>query len=258
MMANRCCDTQMPIDVVFPNTVWDKVIEQRLSVNQCSSTVGDMKPGDPPVSRRERLRDELTAQIVSIGRRQLEEGGVAGVSWRGIAREVGMNPASLYTYVDGIDDLYTRILIDSFEGLASAVHAASEASRDQPARQRFLACAAAYREWAVAHPSQFNLIFTDQIPGYEAPPDGPTVDAEIAIEQPFVGALAELLGRTPGDLLADTSSTAFAAVVALRSQLLGFTMLEINNHAPYLENSPRIMLAATDHAIDALLAVAST
>lgn len=208
-----------------------------------------------PVSRRERLREELTAQIVSIGRRQLEESGVAGVSWRGIAREVGMNPASLYTYVDGIDDLYTRILIESFDSLAAAVRDASEAGRDKPARQRLLDCSAAYRSWAVTHPRQFNLIFTDQIPGYEAPPDGPTVDAETAIEQPFIAALAELLGHRPEDLLSDTSSKAFAAVVALRSQLLGFTMLEINNHAPYLDNSPTIMLTATEHAIDALVAM---
>jgi AcrR family transcriptional regulator len=213
---------------------------------------------DPPVSRRERLREELITQIVAIGRRQLEEAGMAGVSWRGIAREVGMNPASLYTYVDGIDDLYTRILIESFDALAAAVRAASEASRDQPARQRILDCAAAYREWAVAHPHQFNLIFTDQIPGYEAPPGGPTVDAEIAVEEPFIDAVAELLGRTPDDLLADTTSRVFAAIVALRSQLLGFTMLEINHHAPYLDDSPTIMLTATEHAIDALLAIAST
>lgn len=216
--------------------------------------VGHMPAADPSVSRRERLREELTTQIVAIGRRQLEE---TGVSWRGIAREVGMNPASLYTYVDGIDDLYTRILIESFDSLAAAVRAANEASRDTPARQRLLACSAAYRDWAIAHPRQFNLIYTDQIPGYEAPAGGPTVDAEIAVEQPFIDAVAELLGRNPDDLLADTTTKEFAAVVALRSQLLGFTMLEVNNHAPYLDNSPTIMLTATENAIDALLAVVS-
>lgn len=210
------------------------------------------------MSRRERLREELTTQIVAIGRRQLEEAGVAGVSWRGIAREVGMNPASLYTYVDGIDDLYTRILIESFDALAAAVKAANEANRDQPARRRLVECSAAYRAWAVAHPRQFNLIFTDQIPGYEAPPDGPTVDAEIAVEQPFIDALGELLGQSTDDLLADTTSSVFAAIVAFRSQLLGFTMLEINNHAPYLDDSPAILLTATEHSIDALLAMVST
>ncbi len=235
-----------------------KVAEQCLNVNWRWGIVGHMTPASPPMSRRERLREELTTQIVSIGRRQLEEAGVTGVSWRGIAREVGMNPASLYTYVDGIDDLYTRILVESFDALAAAVQAANEANRDQPARQRLLECSAAYRAWGVAHPRQFNLIFTDQIPGYEAPPDGPTVDAEIAVEQPFIDALAELLGQSTDDLLADPTSNVFAAVVAFRSQLLGFTMLEINNHAPYLDDSPAILLTATEHAIDALLAMVST
>lgn len=207
----------------------------------------------PTETRRDRLRRELTADIVAIGRRQLEESGVSGVSWRGIAREIGMNPASLYTYVDGIDDLYTRILLDSFESLASAVRAASDAAADKPPRQRLLDCAAAYRAWALAHPKRFNLIYTDQIPGYVAPPDGPTVAAEIAVELPFIEALGQLTGQEPADVLEPSDPDRFVALAALRSMVLGFTMLEVNNHAPYLNNSPDTMLDALGLAIDNLV-----
>ena len=75
----------------------------------------------PTESRRDRQRRELTAEIITIARRQLAEGGRAGVSWRAIAREVGMNPASLYTYFANLDDLFTAMIIESYGGLAAAL-----------------------------------------------------------------------------------------------------------------------------------------
>ena len=77
--------------------------------------------GNRTESRRDRQRRELVAEIVEIARAQLASGGRAAVSWRGIAREVGMNPASLYTYFDGLDDLFTAVILDSYGGLAAAL-----------------------------------------------------------------------------------------------------------------------------------------
>ena len=157
------------------------------------------------MSRRERLRVELTAQIVEIGRRQLEAGGVANVSWRGIAEEIGMNPASLYTYVDGINDLYTRILGQSFRSLADAVADAAETDLDP--RARLIGCARAYRAWALEKPNQFNLIFTNQIPGYEAPTEGEAFDAAMDANTPFTDALLELARGTGNEeSIGDVSS----------------------------------------------------
>jgi AcrR family transcriptional regulator len=44
-------------------------------------------------TRRERHRRELVDEIRDEARRQLEAGGAASVSWRAIARCVGMRPA---------------------------------------------------------------------------------------------------------------------------------------------------------------------
>lgn len=189
---------------------------------------------DGTPSRRDRLRRELTDEILRIGREQLATGGPSGVSWRGIAKAVGMNPASLYTYVDGIDDLFTRILLAGFHDLAD--HVASAANGHGDARSRLVACCLAYRRWAVDNPQQFNLIFTDQIPGYAAPPGGPTVDADIAVYAPMVAALGELLGRdldplTFAELPLAERTRLFAAFAALH----GFVMLEINHHAPMFD-----------------------
>lgn len=206
-----------------------------------------------PPSRRNRLREELTAEIVRLGREQLATGGPAAVSWRGIAKAVGMNPASLYTYVAGIDDLFTRILLDSFDDLARHMERTAEQHATEPARARLLALSLAYRDWAVAHPQQFNLIFTDQIPGYAAPPDGPTVEAELAVYRPLVAALGDLVGTPlePLDLVAlplDERTRLFAPFAALH----GFVMLEINHHAPLLGDDGEMLVAHLEAVATAL------
>jgi AcrR family transcriptional regulator len=194
-----------------------------------------------PVSRRDRLRRELTDEIVRIGREQLAAGGPTAVSWRGIAKAVGMNPASLYTYIDGIDDLFTRILLASFRDLAA--HMADAALGHADARSRLLACCRAYRRWAVDNPQQFNLIFTDQIPGYAAPPGGPTVDAEIAVYAPMVEALGEVIGRELDPLsLAALPLPERTRLFAPFAALHGFVMLEINHHAPLIDVEEMMML----------------
>lgn len=203
-------------------------------------------------TRRERLRAELTEQIIEIGRRQLAEGGVANVSWRGIATEVGMNPASLYTYVDGIVDLYTRILGHSFRSLADAVEQAARSAADLSPRERLLSCVDAYRDWAVEKPNQFNLIFTNQIPGYAAPTEGAAFDAAQDVNTPFVEALGETLAieAGSGQALQEFSDEVRTVAYGLRSLMHGFTILEINNHAPYEDGAGTLLRTALERMLD--------
>ncbi|MEM9612984.1 MAG: TetR/AcrR family transcriptional regulator [Actinomycetota bacterium] len=217
----------------------------------------DITDGSPSTeTRRERLRRELTEQIVEIGRRQLEAGGVSAVSWRAIAREVGMNPASLYTYVDGVDDLYTRILLQSFKRFGDAVHEAM-AEDGRPPRDRLVAGARAFRAWALAHPSEFNLLYTDQLPDYEAPPDGPTVEAQRQAIIPFAQAIAELVGETePMRLVSAADDERTRLVFTMRAVMHGYTTLEVNNHAPYLDGTGDEMIEALERVLDDLVAMA--
>ena len=72
-------------------------------------------------TRRERLRADLIAEIKAVAIAQLEAAGPAGVSLRGIAREVGVSPAALYGYFDSLDD---------------AVHRADRRRLQRPRRRR--------------------------------------------------------------------------------------------------------------------------
>jgi AcrR family transcriptional regulator len=187
----------------------------------------------PPANRRERHRRELVDDVVATARRHLAEGGPAAVSWRGIARECGVNPATLYTYFDSLDDLFTAVILESFGRLAAAIAEASDGTADLDPVEQLMACAHAYRAWAIEHPAEFNLVFTDRIPGYEAPPEGPTVAIQGEIFGPFVAALDALEGNVgAGSDVRDTAGDR----VALWGLMHGLVMLEINHHLPFVDD----------------------
>ena len=127
-------------------------------------------------TRRERLRAATIEEIKAAALSQIAEAGGPSLSLRGVARDIGMSPAGLYRYYDGRDALLTELIADAYNDLADAVEAAIAASTGPPA-VTFAEAARAYRRWAVAYPNRFLLIFGTPIPGYEAPIDGPTVEA---------------------------------------------------------------------------------
>ncbi len=223
-------------------------------------------PPDAPESRRDRQRRELTAEIVAIARRQLAEGGRAGVSWRAIAREVGMNPASLYTYFASLDELFTAVIIDTYGGLADALERAldaatgGEAPTDPPGTSAertvepdpapLVAVVQAYRRWAIDHPAHYNLIFTDQIPGYAAPPGGPTVDAEVDMLRPLIASFGLAVGRVASvEQQADAPPDVVARMVATWGTLHGLVALEINNHLPFVDQREALLVEAVLRAV---------
>lgn len=205
-------------------------------------------------TRRDRLRRELEHEVVQIARSQLAERGRAGVSWRGLARQVGMNPASLYTYFDNLDDVFTAVILDSFQRLGAALQSTSAASAGDPPAERLIALALTYRRWALDHPAEFNLVFTDQIPGYAAPPDGPTVDAQATIFDPFIHAISELTGEhfDPAHPSAVTEPSDPALTVGLWATMHGMVMLEINHHLPFIDDRERLLVTSLRRAIRGL------
>ncbi len=150
------------------------------------------------MSRRERLRNELVDQIKATARAQLAEKGPSGVSWRGIAREVGVSPAALYTYFESLDDLYTALITDSFLSLADAVRRSIELFSGHSVSDRLIAGIAGYREWSLRFSEEFRLIFQSEIPGYEAPEGGETVSANLQSSAQFLLLLVE--GWKSGEL----------------------------------------------------------
>jgi AcrR family transcriptional regulator len=114
------------------------------------------------------LHEARSAAILAAAREQLANEGISGFSLRAIARRLALAPNALYTYFPCIDALITALLVDAFQRFAATLAAAVEPDDTDYAR-RFAAICAAYRAWAVAHPTDYDLIFGRPIPGYQAP-----------------------------------------------------------------------------------------
>ena len=130
-----------------------------------------------PRSARERVREEMTAEILAVAGQHVARDGAAALSLRSIARDLGMAPSALYRYFDGRDALLSALILGAYEALASeAERAADRAERDVPPATagdaaRWVAVPRALRGWALAHPHQWGLIFGTPVPGYQAPED---------------------------------------------------------------------------------------
>ncbi|MFD6277999.1 TetR/AcrR family transcriptional regulator [Streptomyces sp. NPDC060209] len=104
--------------------------------------------------------------------------GPDAITLRAIAREMGMTAGAIYGYYATRDDLITTLIRDVHTSLIDTLEAARDAaSRDDPAG-RILSWARAFRDWALANPEGFRLIYGDPVPGYVAPDGGAAPEAE--------------------------------------------------------------------------------
>jgi len=137
------------------------------------------------LTRRERQREAAATEIKAVARQQMAENGPNALSLRGIASAIGMTAPAIYRYFPSRDDLVTALIVDAYRALGEAIDGAQAAlpAGDYPGR--WVACAVAYRRWAMAHQGDFALIFGTPIPGYHAPPEV-TVPVVVEAFRPFI------------------------------------------------------------------------
>jgi AcrR family transcriptional regulator len=120
---------------------------------------------------RARVRAELTAEIKRVAREHLASDGAAALSLRAVARELGIASSAIYRYYSSRDELLTALIIDAYNAIGQAAEDAERASRRKDTRKRWTAICMAIRDWAVANPQEYALIYGSPVPGYAAPPD---------------------------------------------------------------------------------------
>ena len=132
-------------------------------------------PVAPPVAKsasrtaRERVRLELSGEIKQVALAQLASGGASALSLRAVAREMGMASSALFRYFRNRDALLTALIIDSYSSFAQAVETAEARVHQKTIQDRWSAICHGVRNWAIAHPHEYALIFGSPIPGYAAP-----------------------------------------------------------------------------------------
>ncbi|MDH6575464.1 TetR/AcrR family transcriptional regulator [Kitasatospora sp. MAP5-34] len=148
-------------------------------------------------SLRARVRSEMTEEIKAVARRRLAADG-ANLSLRGVARDMGVVASALYRYFPSRDDLLTALITEAYEALATAAREADARVPRTDTRGRWLAVGHAVREWALAHPAEYGLLYGSPVPGYAAPQD--TGAPATAVVFLLVGAAAEAAQERPGAL----------------------------------------------------------
>jgi AcrR family transcriptional regulator len=120
-------------------------------------------------TRRERIRDATLREIKDVARAHLRAHGPAGISLRGIAREIGMTAPALYRYFGGLDDLLMAMIEDYTDEISDAMEAARDALPPDQLGARLVAVTRAFRRWALDHRPEFAMVFGAPVPGFDMP-----------------------------------------------------------------------------------------
>jgi AcrR family transcriptional regulator len=113
----------------------------------------------PHLSRRDRRKQETTDDIKATARRQLADGGPAGISLRGIARDLGMTASAVHYYFPSRQALLDALIVDGFGSLAVALRSSYDQASALSPDERCLAVYRAHRSWALQHPSEYLLLY---------------------------------------------------------------------------------------------------
>ena len=222
-----------------------------------------------PRTARERVKDEVTSEILAAARAHLAREGAAALSLRSIARDLGMAPSALYRYFSSRDALLSALILGAYGALADQAEHASEAAyaREDGAMARWVAVPRAMRSWARGHPHEWGLIFGSPVPGYEAPTETITPYTRLAqaLVRPIIEAhehgslrLAPSSSASPGTaplaravqpvtdgLLPGLPTVAVAQALEAFATLIGIISLELFGHWRNTVLEPEVLFEAT-------------
>ncbi|HZO70117.1 MAG TPA: TetR/AcrR family transcriptional regulator [Kribbellaceae bacterium] len=224
---------------------------------------------------RERAREELTREIKVEARRQLATHGAEGLSLRAVARELGMVSSALYRYYPSRDELLTALILDAYNAVAEQVEQAVAKRRTGDFLGRWRAACNAVREWGLANPQEYALIYGSPVVGYRAPRDTaapaarvPVVLLRIVQDSHQAGKLADAPNRpalSPAaarqvDLIVEAVEDLdldlrpvpranLAAVVIAWTQLYGMVSFELFGHLEGVIDDKQVMF---EHATNQL------
>lgn len=103
---------------------------------------------------------DVERELVAAAEAVLVREGPGAVTVRAVAAEAGVAPMSVYNRFGGKDGLVEALLIIGFDRLREAM----ERGDEPDLRDRLRACGLRYREFALASPHFYAIMFEDAIP----------------------------------------------------------------------------------------------
>ena len=118
-------------------------------------------PAAPAAARRGRTPSaDVERELLAAAEAVLVREGPGGLTVRAVATEAGIAPMGVYNRLGGKDGLVDALLIRGFDRL----RAACDATRGPDATARFFDAGRRYREFALANPHFYAIMFEDAIP----------------------------------------------------------------------------------------------
>ena len=203
---------------------------------------------------RQVAREANLARIKELALGQLATEGAAGLSLRAIARELNLVSSAIYRYYASRDDLLTDLVIDAYRDLAAALTGAGPGDgRGQSGREAWVEVCLRLRDWALAQPHRYLLLYGSPVPGYRAPESTiePASEVMRALVRPAwsaspallsvpvpprladeLAAVAATLGGAPGQRegvqQSLVSSTTMLRLAGAYAKVHGLVLLEVN------------------------------
>src|SRR3954451_6305481 len=140
-----------------------------------------------PRDRRADRHATTKGEIVAAAWRLAREQGLGAWSLRDVAREVGMQPPSLYGYFGSKNAMFDAMFAEGYADLVARVEEAA-ASPASPV-EKLRASAPLFFDFCVEDPARFQLLFLRTVPGFEPSPESYAM-ARVAVDR-----LAEMLAE---------------------------------------------------------------
>ena len=161
--------------------------------------------------------DHMRQRLLDAALAILQSEGAAALTVRNITERAGCSTTGIYTYFGGKHGLIEAIYVDGFQSFDAALEPAY-ASLD------FLAAGRLYRQWALANPMQYLVMFGRAVPDYE-----PSEEAFAA----GVGSFAKLIDMVSEAGAGDPLSAAYH----LYATAHGYVMLELVGMSPVVDGA---------------------
>lgn len=104
----------------------------------------------------------MMRRISELGFSQLDAGGPQALNLRAVARELGLVSSAVYRYVADRDAFLTLLVTDAYRQLADSVERTGKP-------ESLVDIAVEMRDWAIAYPRRWGLIYGTPVVGYAAP-----------------------------------------------------------------------------------------
>jgi AcrR family transcriptional regulator len=151
---------------------------------------------------------DLRAALLASAARLLEKEGAEAVSFRAIARDVGVSQTAPYNHFHSKEHLLAKVAEEGFHAFTASQRAAA---RMRSPRRRLQALGRAYLAFAAAHPQLYRLMFGVGLGDWKRHPA--LVEAALAAGVPVQQALAPPMA--PGRAAGQPPQAAWIATWAL-------------------------------------------